>query len=93
MNIEKRGTALQSNTPLSDIRLVFRILISHIDYSEKRVIFQDIISNRERKVPEMGRTIRVKVAAKPISKNSVQVRTSVSGGGTTKTRTQTVRIK
>lgn len=41
----------------------------------------------------MGKNIRIRVSAKPISNKSVRVTTSVSGGGITRTKTQTVRMK
>ena len=44
-------------------------------------------------VLKMGKTVRVNVTAKPISSRSVRVKTSVSSGGTTKTKTQTIRVK
>lgn len=44
-------------------------------------------------VLEMGKTVRVKVTTKPISNRSVRVKTSVSSGGTTRTKTQTIRMK
>lgn len=42
---------------------------------------------------EMGKTTRVRISAKPISNRSIRVKTSVSNGGITKTKTQTVRLK
>lgn len=42
---------------------------------------------------KMGKTIRVRISARPISNRSVRVKTSVSSGGTTRTKTQTVRMK
>ena len=44
-------------------------------------------------VMKMGKTIRVRMSAKPISNRSVRVKTSVSVGGTTRTKTQTIRMK
>lgn len=44
-------------------------------------------------VLEMGKTVRVKVTAKPISNRSVRLKSSVSSGGTTRTKTQTIRMK
>lgn len=41
----------------------------------------------------MGKSIRIRVSAKPTSNRSVRVITSVSSGGITKTKTQTVRMK
>ena len=41
----------------------------------------------------MKKTVRVNVTAKPISNRSVRVKTSVSSGGVTRTKTQTVRVK
>lgn len=41
----------------------------------------------------MGKTIRVRVSTKPISNKSVRITTSVSSGGTTRTKTQTIRMK
>lgn len=42
---------------------------------------------------KMGKTTRVRISARPISNRSVRVKTSVSSGGTTRTKTQTVRMK
>ena len=42
---------------------------------------------------KMRKTVRVSVTAKPISNRSVSVKTSVSSGGVTRTKTQTVRVK
>lgn len=44
-------------------------------------------------VMRMKKTVRVNVTAKPISNRSVRVKTSVSSGGRTRTKTQTVRVK
>lgn len=44
-------------------------------------------------VLKMGKTVRVRVSAKPISNRSVRVKTSISSGGTTRTKTQTIRMK
>ena len=41
----------------------------------------------------MRKTVKVSVTAKPVSNRSIQIRTSVSNGGTTKTKTQTIRTK
>lgn len=44
-------------------------------------------------VLKMGKTVRVKVTAQSVSNRSVRVKTSVSSGGTTRTKTQTIRMK
>ena len=42
---------------------------------------------------KVRKTVRVKATAKPISNRSIRVKTSVSSGGITRTKTQTVRVK
>ena len=44
-------------------------------------------------VLKMRKTVRVRVSAKPVSNRSVRIKTSVSSGGTTRTETQTIRMK
>lgn len=41
----------------------------------------------------MRKTIRVRVTATPVSKRSVRVRTSVTNGGSTRTRVKTINLK
>lgn len=41
----------------------------------------------------MRKTFRVKVTATPVSKRSVRVKTSVTSGGSTKTKSKTIRLK
>lgn len=44
-------------------------------------------------VIKVKKTVRVRISAKPISNRSVRVKTSVSIGGTTRTKTQTIKMK
>lgn len=44
-------------------------------------------------VLKMRKTVRVRVSAKPVSNRRVRIKTSVSSGGTTRTKTQTIRMK
>lgn len=44
-------------------------------------------------VIKVKKTVRVRISAKPISNRSVRVKTSVSSGGTTRTKTQTIKMK
>lgn len=44
-------------------------------------------------VLKMRKTVRVRVSAKPVLNRSVRIKTSVSSGGTTRTKTQTIRMK
>lgn len=39
------------------------------------------------------RTIKVKMTTRPLSNGNIQVRTSVTNGNSTKSKTQTIRIK
>lgn len=41
----------------------------------------------------MRKKVRVKVTAMPVSKRSVRVRTSVTSGGSTRTRVKTINLK
>lgn len=42
---------------------------------------------------KVKKTVRVRVTAKPISNRSVRVKTSVSNGGTTRTKIQTIKMQ
>ena len=44
-------------------------------------------------VMKVKKTVRVRITAKPISNRSVRVKTSVNSGGTTRTKTQTIKMK
>lgn len=41
----------------------------------------------------MSKVVKIKISAKPISSKNYRVKTSVSDGGTTRTKTQTIRVR
>ena len=44
-------------------------------------------------VLKLRKTVRARVSEKPVSNRNVRIKTSVSSGGTTRTKTQTIRMK
>lgn len=82
---------MQSIITLLDIQLVSQSLIN-LRIMKKSCYYQGIISSWERRENIMRKTIRVRVTATPVSKRSVRVRTSVTNGGSTRTRVKTINL-